>query len=49
VGEVPGGTGPRDAITFPGERGIADGVDITLPTFSATGGQEPDVGEERQD
>ncbi len=47
-GHLADGTCPRDAIAIPGQRRIADDVNVGLAAAGTTGGEKPDVGEERQ-
>jgi hypothetical protein len=47
-GNLTGATDPRDAIAVPGNRRIADGMDVGLAPADTTGGEKSDVREERQ-
>jgi hypothetical protein len=47
-GEVAHGPHPCQAVAFPRERGVADGMDVRLSALCATGGENADVGQEWQ-
>jgi len=48
AGCLNGRASPGDAVIIPGQRCIADDVNVSLAAAGAAGGEEPDVDEERQ-